>query len=47
MTDNVSDLALEDLLLGEPDEQGKGGRPYPFPKAKASNFRPKAYLYLI
>ena len=47
MTDNVSDLTLENLLLGEPDEQGKGGCPYPFPKAKASNIQPKVYLHLI
>ena len=47
MTDNVSDLPPRKIPLGLPNEQGKGGRPYPFSKAKASNIRPKAYLYLI
>ena len=47
MTDNVSDLTPRKIPLGPPNEQGKGGHPYPFPKAKASNIRPKAYLHLI
>ena len=47
MTDNVSDLPPRKIPLGLPNEQGKGGRPDPFPKAKAGNIQPKAYLHLI
>ncbi len=47
MTDNVSDLLPRKIPLGLPNEQGKGGCPYTFLKAKASNIQPKVYLHLI